>query len=211
MRTRSRARREAWDRRLNLPAGSVERAVHASEAWRRCQLGRLTENAYWQEVATELRLPVADLPQLRADYFADDALDRDAIACLRRLRESGVAIALLSNESRSLPARLARLGIADLFEPLLVSAYLGVMKPAPLAFAAALALLGLPPSQVVFIDDMAENTRAAARLGFQASQYRERESPPLTEMLAALFPAAAQEPVAPSTPRACGSGESSSA
>ncbi len=186
MRTQTRALREALDARLRLPAGSVERVVHSSEAWRQCQLGSISEAAYWAAVAEELRLPSADLPQFRADYFAADELDHEAIAQLRRIHTSGTAVALLSNESRSLPARLAQLGIADLFAPLLVSAYLGFMKPDARAFRAALALLGLPPAQVVFVDDLAANVEAAAALGIEAIQYR--EGMPLAEMLAAHFP-----------------------
>ena len=165
---------------------SVERVVHGGAAWRQCQLGSISEAAYWAAVAEELRLPIANLPQFRADYFAADALDHEAIAQLRRIRASGTAVALLSNESRSLPARLTQLGIIDLFSPLLVSAYLGIMKPDPRAFHAALALLDLPPAQVVFVDDLAANVEAAAALGIQAIQYRAGMS--LAEMLTANFP-----------------------
>ena len=186
LRTQTRALREAWDARLQLPAGSVERVVHGGAAWRQCQLGSISEAAYWAAVAEELRLPIANLPQFRADYFAADALDHEAIAQLRRIRASGTAVALLSNESRSLPARLAQLGIIDLFSPLLVSAYLGIMKPDPRAFHAALALLDLPPAQVVFVDDLAANVEAAAALGIQAIQYRAGMS--LAKMLTARFP-----------------------
>lgn len=183
MRTQTRCLREAWDARLGLPVGSVERVVHDSDAWRQCQLGRLSEADYWQAVAEELAIPSDDLPQFRADYFAADALDHEAIALLRRIRAEGTAVALLSNESRSLPARLAHLGIVDLFSPLLVSAYLGFMKPDPQAFYAALALLSLAPGEMLFVDDMAGNVEAAAALGIQAIQFC--EGMPLAETLAA--------------------------
>ena len=172
MRTRTPATRNAWDERLGLPAGSVERVVHGSAAWRQCQLGTLSEADYWQAVARELSLASDELPQFRRDYFAEDELDQKAIVLLRNLRAQGTAVALLSNESRSLPARLAHLGIADLFSPLLVSSYLGSLKPDPEAFQAALALLGSAAAEVLFIDDLAENVAAAARLGIGAIQFR---------------------------------------
>ena len=185
MRTQSHATREAWDERLRLPAGSVERVVHGSEAWRQCQLGALSEADYWQAVAQELPLASDELPQFRRDYFAEDELDHAAIAILRNLRARGTPVALLSNESRSLPARLAHLGIVDLFSPLLVSSYLGCMKPDPEAFQAAIVLLGSAPADVLFIDDMAENVAAAASLGMQAIQFRVGMS--LSELLEERF------------------------
>ena len=147
MRTRTRTTRNAWDERLGVPAGSVERVVHGSAAWRQCQLGTLSEVDYWQAVARELSLASDVLPQFRSDYFAEDELDQEVIALLRNLRAQGTPVALLSNESRSLPARLSHLGIADLFSPLLVSSYLGCMKPDAEAFQAALALIGTAASR----------------------------------------------------------------
>lgn len=185
MRTRTPATRNAWDERLGLPAGSVERVVHGSEAWRQCQLGTLGEADYWQAVAEELPLASVELPQFRRDYFAEDELDQEAIALLRNLHAQGTPVALLSNESRSLPARLAHLGIAELFSPLLVSSYLGCMKPDPEVFQAALALMGTAPADVLFIDDLAENVAAAASLGMRAIQFRAGMS--LSELLVERF------------------------
>ena len=194
MRTRSRALRVAWDTQLQLPRGSVERIVHGSEAWQRCQLGQLNEKDYWQSVARELQLSPEALPQFRSDYFAADQLDRKAISLLRSLRTQGIPVALLSNESRSLPARLAQLGIADLFSPLLVSSYLGCLKPEPAAYRAALALMGKPAEVVLFIDDRAENVGAAISLGMQGVQFQEGKS--LSRMIWQRFNDADQEPPA---------------
>ncbi len=185
MRTRTRAARIAWDARLGLLAGSVERAIHESEHWRLCQLGEMSETAYWAAIAQQLRLRDTELEELRADYFAADDLDQGLIAQLREIRTAGHSVALLSNESRSLPARLADLGIDDLFKPLLVSALLGVMKPQPLSFQIALQLLGRVPGEVIFIDDLTANVQAAAALGIQTLHFR--EGLPLAAMLAEIF------------------------
>lgn len=176
MRTQSHSLRESWDAQLHLSPGSVEQIVHGSEAWRQCQLGQLSEEDYWQSVAQELQLTPETLPQFRSDYFATDRLDQQAISLLRSLRAQGIAVALLSNESRSLPARLAQFEIADLFSPLLVSSYLGCLKPEPEAYRAALALLAMPAEDVLFIDDRAENVAAAISLGMQGLQFQEEKS-----------------------------------
>ncbi len=62
-----------------------------------------------------------------------------------------------------------------IFEHLLFSARLGVAKPDPAAFAAALDVIGEPASEVVFIDDRAERRgRPGERPRRPAVHYRDR-------------------------------------
>ena len=46
---------------------------------------------------------------------------------------------------------------------------LGVHKPEPDAFLKAAELMGLPPAEILFIDDKLENVVAARAVGMQAS------------------------------------------
>ncbi len=163
--------RHAWDDRLGLPRGSVERIVHGSDAWREAQLGRLTPEQYWAQVAAELGLDAPLLAQFRRDYFSRDQLDADLVALIEALRTSGHAVGLLSNDTLDLRERLRALGIAALFDPLLISARLGAMKPDPAAYRALLAALGRPPDEVIFVDDLPANVAGAQALGIHAVQY----------------------------------------
>ena len=53
-------------------------------------------------------------------------------------------------------------------EPLFLSADLGVQKPAPEAFATVQARLGVPASDILFIDDTAANVDQARAMGWEA-------------------------------------------
>lgn len=55
------------------------------------------------------------------------------------------------------------------------SAEFGVQKPEPEAFQGVLARLGRPSNNILFIDDMEENVRAALGLGFQIHRYFDAE------------------------------------
>jgi HAD superfamily hydrolase (TIGR01509 family) len=53
-------------------------------------------------------------------------------------------------------------------EPLFLSCEIRACKPSPEAFAAVEASLGLPPGEILFIDDTAANVEAARARGWDA-------------------------------------------
>jgi len=168
MRTHDHARRHAWDVRLGLPPGSVERVVHGSEAWLRAQRGEITDEAYWQAVARELELDAAARSQLQLDFYPDDHLDGDLMAFIRELRANGVKVGLLSNNSAALLDELAALGVADAFDSCVISAVTGIMKPDPAAYHAILNALDISPERALFIDDTLANVEGARAVGMAA-------------------------------------------
>jgi putative hydrolase of the HAD superfamily len=163
--------RHAWDERLGLPLGTVERIVHGSDSWRAAQTGNLSVEAYWADVAQQLGLNADNIASLAQDYFSGDQLDLSLVEYARTLRANGHTIALLSNDSPALSDKLFTLGIADLFNPLIISAHIGVMKPDPRAYHAVLDKLARPADETIFIDDMPANIDAAHNLGIHAIHY----------------------------------------
>lgn len=163
--------RHQWDERLALPYGSVESIVHGSVLWHKAQLGQVSPAVYWQGVGDALGIPQQMLVQLEHDYFSGDQLDESLIVYLRQLRQDGFQVGLLSNDSAALRDKLSKLAIADLFDPLLISAEMGVMKPDARIYHHLLEKLGRPAHETIFIDDRAENVQAAAALGIHAIHY----------------------------------------
>jgi epoxide hydrolase-like predicted phosphatase len=171
MKTINQHPRHAWDDRLGLAHGSVEKVVHGGESWRRAQTGEMLVEDYWSDVARQLHLIKADVEQLAQDYFSADRLDDDLMDYIRELRNDGYSVALLSNDSPSLSDKLRGLGIVDLFDPLVISGSTGVMKPNAAAYQAILSALGRPPAETVFIDDMPANVAGAQAVGMHAIRY----------------------------------------
>jgi HAD superfamily hydrolase (TIGR01509 family) len=163
--------RHTWDDRLGLPRGTIERIVHGSESWRLAQLGALSLEAYWRDVAQQLQLAPDDLKQLQVDYFKGDYLDGDLLEYIQRLRRNGHVVALLSNDSPALRAKLEGLNIARLFDLIVISGELGHMKPAPEAYHAALNALKFPAEQTIFVDDMPANIAGAKAVGMIGIHY----------------------------------------
>jgi putative hydrolase of the HAD superfamily len=91
------------------------------------------------------------------------ALIPDALPALDALRAAGYRLAVASNWDCSLPAELARLGVADRFEAVAASAIVGARKPSPALFHHALERLGVDREATVHCGDHPEYDCLGAR------------------------------------------------
>jgi putative hydrolase of the HAD superfamily len=82
---------------------------------------------------------------------------------VRRLRRAGLRTALLSNSwgRGGYPREL----FPELFDAVVISREVGMRKPEERIFRHAVDLLGLPPGECVFIDDIEANVTAAEAIG----------------------------------------------
>ncbi len=163
--------RHLWDDRLNLPRGSVERVAHGSESWRQAQTGQLGLADYWKDVARQLGLDETDAAQFARDFYSGDQPDAGLLAYLRELRRRGHTVALLSNASPALRGELAAFEMTDLFDVIVASCEIGVMKPDARAYQAVLNQIGRPPAEAIFIDDLPANITGARAVGLLGVLY----------------------------------------
>lgn len=90
------------------------------------------------------------------------------VAILAELREAGYPLYVLSNWSNETFARVRKhFPFLDWFDGLVISGQIGLTKPNKEIFDYLLEKVGLPAGECLFIDDIATNTEAAAKLGFQ--------------------------------------------
>jgi epoxide hydrolase-like predicted phosphatase len=102
---------------------------------------------------------------------------------MRTVRKAGLRTCLLSNSWG--PGGYPREVFPELFDAWVISAEVGMRKPEERIFRHAAGLLGLPPEQCVFIDDLEANIDAAAALGMVGVHHR--EPPSTAARLAALL------------------------
>jgi putative hydrolase of the HAD superfamily len=74
-------------------------------------------------------------------------------ASIERLGEDGVRVAVVSNSDGSVRDSLGRAGLLELFEFVIDSHEVGVSKPEPGIFLAALGRMGLDPADAWYIGD----------------------------------------------------------
>ncbi len=91
----------------------------------------------------------------------------DSIPTLTALRERGVRTAILSNMGLPVASVLERQGLDQLVDAVVLSYEIGIVKPAPGAFAVALERLGLPAERVLMVGDSHRDDVGAAALGIR--------------------------------------------
>ena len=91
----------------------------------------------------------------------------DVPSHLRRWRDHGIRLAVVSNFDQRLHRLLEALELADLFEAVVVSSAAGAAKPDPRPFQQALALLNLPAAAVWHIGDSPEDEQGARAAGLR--------------------------------------------
>lgn len=101
---------------------------------------------------------------LLSRMFAQFEHAHDMSGLVRRAHQAGIRTGLLSNSwgSDSYP----RDGWDEMFDVVVISGEVGMRKPEPEIFEHTLALLGLPATSCVFVDDLKHNVEAAVSLGF---------------------------------------------
>jgi epoxide hydrolase-like predicted phosphatase len=171
MRTLDYNPRHVWDHHLGLPSGAVESIVFGVPAWEQAQLGTITPEAYWEAVGESLELDSEALAALREDFYSGDRLDEDLIELIVALREREVLIGLLSNNTLDLYDVIAAFELEQLFDAVLISAGVGLMKPDPMAYEVLLGQLGVAPHQAIFVDDFPANVEGARAVGMEAILY----------------------------------------
>jgi putative hydrolase of the HAD superfamily len=171
LRTEDRRPRAAWEARLGLQEGELDRLVFGGEMGRRAALGQAEVEQVWQWVGEQLGLAPDNLERLRHDFWRGDRLDGELTQFIRGLRRNHRS-ALLSNAWPGMRQMIeGEWAISDCFDQLFISAELGLAKPDPRIFRLALERLGIPAVQAIFVDDFSENVEAAIALGLHAIRF----------------------------------------
>jgi putative hydrolase of the HAD superfamily len=165
--------RTAWEHRLGLEPGVLQRTVHNQTSWIAAQSGHITPEAHWHDVGATLGLLPAETANLRAAFYRGDVVNAELITRIDRLRIAGVCTALLSNFSRELRGLLAAQDLLQRFDHIAISAEIGVMKPDATAYRTMLDMLAIPADACVFIDDQPANVDAARALGLHGIVFRD--------------------------------------
>lgn len=132
--------------------------------------GQLSRQEFGERFVRDWGIDLAPERFLEAFRSWSKCLFPGAVELLASLR-SRFRLAALSNSNELHWERNSRdLGVTDLFEVAISSHQVGLRKPDPRIYLAALDRLGVSPDGVVFFDDVPENVAAAEGLGIRAFQ-----------------------------------------
>ncbi len=149
------------------------------------QEGRITEEEFWKGVRRRTgakgKLPAS----LWLEAFEHSYVEKDDVfAVARELHASGCRTGILSNTEK--PARPVMTGEPyRIFDPIILSWEVGSSKPQRKIFEVLIETLALPPSDILFVDDVEANIQAAGDLGLQGHLFTDAQT--LRKALAPLL------------------------
>lgn len=133
-------------------------------------LGRLSPTAYVEAMSTLAKIP---FEQVSRGIEEEVKPIQDMVDFVKELHENN-RLALISNgNAQWLGIALEKSGLTDVFNPLVVSASVGMVKPNQDIFEFTLEKLGLSSGEVIFIDDREPNVKAAEGYGIKSLLFTE--------------------------------------
>ncbi len=133
-------------------------------------LGQISEKEFWTRVLDDVKISATEDDWDVATYLEeiDGVFD-----IVRKLKQNGYQVAVLSNDSVQLgAARRKKFNYDALFNDVIISSYLGVVKPDPEIYEIALKRLHVSPGQSIFIDDRIINLEGAERVGIHSILFK---------------------------------------
>lgn len=131
--------------------------------------GDLSWTSFRKELAAASHKSLQEVDALYSQF----RVDRELIAFAKSLSLQ-YKIGLLTNANRGhIDDVMRNLGLEALFDSIVVSADIGVVKPQPAIYKAILKDLEVDPEEAVFIDDTARNVDGAISLGIHAILYQD--------------------------------------
>jgi putative hydrolase of the HAD superfamily len=171
------------ERSFGLPPGELRRVAFAPDLLALAITGAVTDEGWRSTVGARLALhhPAANTEAaVRAWSQSSGEVAADVLQVLKS--EAGeLPLILVTNATSRLHRDLQALGLADSFLAVVNSSVVGVAKPDPAIFKAALQAAGCSAEEALFVDDSASNVQAAQALGIRGHTYESPES--LSEFL----------------------------
>jgi epoxide hydrolase-like predicted phosphatase len=162
-------------KQLGLPLSQLDDLVFFSDSSQKASKGEISVGMHWETVRKALGIRSEDMPGFLEQYWSADDVNWQLLDYIRDLHPR-YKVGLLSNAWGDLRQTLqARWDIAGLFDELIISAEVKLVKPDPRIFRLAVERLSVQSGETVFIDDIAGNIEAARKEGWIAIQYQDTQ------------------------------------
>jgi putative hydrolase of the HAD superfamily len=138
-------------------------------------LGRSNEKTFWQAVRDRTGIQGRD-ESLRDQILSRFTLRPWMLELLARLREAGVRLALLSDQTNWLDELDAKLHFFHYFDHVFNSYHLGKSKKDPSLFDDVLKVMDLQAGQALFVDDHGSHIERARQRGLNTILYLDQST-----------------------------------
>jgi epoxide hydrolase-like predicted phosphatase len=127
--------------------------------------GTISEVDYWQALRVKYNLVIEDSISDEFKKWKGLAANQQVLELVRRSKEQGLKTAVFSNVIEPTYNVIDQAGYYDLFDDVIASCKVGLVKPEMEIYSLALERLGARPEESIFIDDKQSNLEPANALG----------------------------------------------
>lgn len=150
-----------------LANNGIEKTHVYTELMNRRDNGEIDTSLFFSELS---RLTTIPEESIRANFYQPVAVSNEMRELLKAL-SSRYKLGLLTNSSKRTHTVLEDIGLTSVFNEIVISADVGVVKPQPEIFEIMLQRIGSSANETIFIDDNNQNVASAATLGITATQF----------------------------------------
>jgi len=171
MRTRDKDFPMSLAKALNAPYKAVYDFFHG-EMNDKVDRGDISQDEFDRTLIETLNLGKESIPIIRQVIDEECFIDRQIVDKILELKPNH-KIGLLSNYSKMMRDKIENdWDIKHLFDDIIISFEVGLIKPDPAIFALALSRLGATREESVIIDDRMKNIKGAREFGMHAIHYQ---------------------------------------
>ena len=163
--------------------GLVHAAIFTSGLWRRMDRGDFDEAGTVREVCALLPEALHDGVETMIPKYFEAMPPLPANELIPLLKEQGRRVYLLTNAPLAFHREKNRLPYLRLFDGILASCDVGLLKPDPEIYRVFLRRFGLRAEECLFVDDMRANIEGAASVGIAGHCYEKRDLAALKKAL----------------------------
>lgn len=164
--------RKTWEDRLNLQPRELHDIVFDGSAGRLASVGQAGVDEVWDSIAERFDLSSDECAKLRESFWRGDRIDRYLVDFIDRIRQRYKS-GLISNAWLTMRFQIENeWKISYLFDDMLISAEVGIIKPDPEIYKLSLANLNVHPENTIFVDDFKVNIHAAESLGMKTVHFQ---------------------------------------
>jgi epoxide hydrolase-like predicted phosphatase len=140
----------------------------------RSDYGTLSKADFYEEVSDLVGVTVDEMEK---GVEAETIINTSLVNYVVELREKGYRTACLSNGTHEWTLAVINIhGLAHLFDEVVLSGDLGIVKPNPEIYNHALEILHVAASEAIFVDDRKVNVDAAENCGIRSLVFNDTET-----------------------------------
>lgn len=156
---------KAW-----LKQHGFEREGDFAEASRLLDSGHIKMPTFYEKLALASNMPIQNV---ESEFSMFAKLDTNIVGLIKALH-THYKLGLLSNSDSSyVRPMLEQYDLEKLFDEILISSEVSIIKPDPEIFHVILKRLDVEPANAIFIDDNEDNSSAAQSLGIRGIWYQD--------------------------------------